>query len=421
MVCMYDAVAEARVALKELANEDRGGWSPRARSERVRELSGVIAEAQAERLRLIGEWDSRADWAEDGQLSPATWLAWQTQVSKQEGSRLVRDARFLRAHPDVADALAGGEIAPSHVEAMARAERGHEDEFTVSEDALLTAAKDMNPTAFSDVCRQWAQLVDDRRPAHDFDDRAFRIQRLMDGWGRPDGLWDPEMCTLAEAVFKDLAPPDPTDRPEGPRSARQRNADAMADLFRRHLRGDDFESSSTTVDVVVDADTLAGGDEHLHDPAWSTCRFVGGPILGRTAAERLLCDSPVGRLVVSAEGEILDVGRQARLFSRAQRRALTRRDGGCAFPGCDRPAQWCDAHHLLYWEDGGRTDLANAALLCRRHHVLIHSGGWTLERDPTTGVFCATSPAGRRHHHDPLIKRRALRPDPRGSPQPAMC
>jgi hypothetical protein len=36
------------------------------------------------------------------------------------------------------------------------------------------------------------------------------------------------------------------------------------------------------------------------------------------------------------------------------------------------PAAWADAHHLVHWADGGPTDLANAALLCGRHHTVVH-------------------------------------------------
>jgi HNH endonuclease len=78
----------------------------------------------------------------------------------------------------------------------------------------------------------------------------------------------------------------------------------------------------------------------------------------------------------------LDVGRASRVVHPAQRTALAVRDGGCVFPGCDRPLEWCEAHHLLHWLDGGPTDLANLALLCRAHHRAVHEGGWRLIRGP---------------------------------------
>jgi hypothetical protein len=78
----------------------------------------------------------------------------------------------------------------------------------------------------------------------------------------------------------------------------------------------------------------------------------------------------------------LEVGRSSRVVQPAQRTALAVRDGGCVFPGCDRPLAWCEAHHLRHWLHGGPTDLANLALLCRTHHRAVHEGGWRLARDP---------------------------------------
>ena len=71
----------------------------------------------------------------------------------------------------------------------------------------------------------------------------------------------------------------------------------------------------------------------------------------------------------------LEVGRATRVVSAAQRAALAVRDGGCRFPGCDRPPAWCEAHHLRHWLHGGATDLANLVLLCRAHHRAVHEGG----------------------------------------------
>jgi hypothetical protein len=96
-----------------------------------------------------------------------------------------------------------------------------------------------------------------------------------------------------------------------------------------------------------------------------------------------------------ARRQPLEVGRSTRVVQPAQRSALAVRDGGCVFPDCDRPLAWCDAHHLWHWVDGGPTDLANLALLCRAHHRAVHEGGWQLTRGPD-GRFTAT-PSHRRH------------------------
>jgi hypothetical protein len=92
----------------------------------------------------------------------------------------------------------------------------------------------------------------------------------------------------------------------------------------------------------------------------------------------------------------LEVGRATRVIQPAQRAALAVRDGGCVFPGCDRPLAWCDGHHLWHWVDGGPTDLGNLAMVCRAHHRTVHEEGWQLTRGPD-GRFTVT-PAAPRHH-----------------------
>lgn len=61
-------------------------------------------------------------------------------------------------------------------------------------------------------------------------------------------------------------------------------------------------------------------------------------------------------------------GPERRVVPPALRRALDLRDGGCTHPGCDIPARWCDAHHIVHWAEGGSTEAPNLRLLCRRHH-----------------------------------------------------
>ena len=421
---MFDPVAAARAELATLADEDRAGWGPSARADRVRDLFALKERTDAALLAAVSEWDTAKDWALDGQLSAPTWLAWQTPVTKTVAGRVVADAEFLRGHDDIAGLLAAGALCSAHVTAMARAAKGHETEFAICKESLVGSARQMNPTDFAAVMAGWAKAVDDRPPRQD-DDRGFAIRKLMDGWGVPVGLLDPELCALLERCFKDLAPPDPLDAPDGPRTALQRGHDALADLARRHLRGHKGEAPATTADVSVDlatlarhrfADCLLPEDRLPHDLRRNFCEIDRRP-LSVEDAERLLCDSAVGRLILDADGEVLDAGRELRQFNRAQRRAMARRDGGCAFPGCDRPPEWCDAHHLDFWDaDHGDTDLDRGCLLCRRHHTLLHKRGWSLDRDVVTGIFTATAPDGRTFTNDPRSRRADLQTGRAGDP-----
>jgi HNH endonuclease len=79
---------------------------------------------------------------------------------------------------------------------------------------------------------------------------------------------------------------------------------------------------------------------------------------------------------LGGDGQVLDVGQARRLFTGALRRALVARDGGCDFPGCDRPARWCHGHHVKAWTAGGATALDNGVLLCGHHHRVIHQDEW---------------------------------------------
>ncbi|MFG1927794.1 DUF222 domain-containing protein [Cryptosporangium sp. NPDC048952] len=102
------------------------------------------------------------------------------------------------------------------------------------------------------------------------------------------------------------------------------------------------------------------------------------------ALRRMSCDAGIHR-VVFAPGDVpLSAGRQVRLVRASQHRIMVARDGGCRFPGCDRPAAWTQAHHVIHWADGGPTDVDNMVLLCGHHHRRVHEDGWGLEFDGCT-------------------------------------
>ena len=88
------------------------------------------------------------------------------------------------------------------------------------------------------------------------------------------------------------------------------------------------------------------------------------------------------------------------------RKAIMMRDRCCAWPGCNRPAAWCDAHHVKHKAQGGETSVANCVLLCQFHHdVCIHRWGWELIVHPD-GTTTAYGPKGQvLHSHSPPTAR----------------
>ncbi|NIK60770.1 HNH endonuclease [Kribbella shirazensis] len=131
----------------------------------------------------------------------------------------------------------------------------------------------------------------------------------------------------------------------------------------------------------------------LHDLQAATADAIGETVysggLSAAAIRRLACDANVIPIVLGANSEPLDVGRRERLVTRAMRRALNTRDRGCVV--CGAPPIMCDAHHLRSWLDGGETKVSNLVLLCRRHHVDLHNGRWTIA--VTDGVVHVARPA----------------------------
>ncbi|MFG1905978.1 DUF222 domain-containing protein [Kribbella sp. NPDC048928] len=135
----------------------------------------------------------------------------------------------------------------------------------------------------------------------------------------------------------------------------------------------------------------------LEDLKAATADAIGDTVYGNglsaATIRRLACDANVIPIVLGSNSEPLDVGRRERLVTRAMRRALNTRDRGCVV--CGAPPVMCDAHHLISWVDGGETKLNNLALLCRRHHVDLHNGHWTITI--TNGTVHVTRP----HWADP--------------------
>ena len=181
------------------------------------------------------------------------------------------------------------------------------------------------------------------------------------------------------------------------RSPAQRNADALGDIARHFLATADAARAGGAHTQVL----LAGGRL-----AWV------GDIAESTAA-RVACDAQVTLVGVDTDGEARDLFTRRRYFTWTQRKAIIVRDGNqCPWPWCQRPIAWSDGHHLRPWQDGGPTTVANGALPCEGHHLLLHEGGWTLER-LKDGRYLARDRHGRVIGPEPTRRPRGMRPPPR--------
>ncbi len=380
-----DPIERIATAVAALAGEERDTWTSHALSERVAELAAVQERLTAEVLRLVGHWDRQRAWEADGSLTPAAWLEHRTSLAPQAARRVVKTARLIDAHHPIGDALRDGDIAVGHVDAVARVFSADRARLLSDHAAtLVEQAKDLSVRDFTMVMRRWASYADDAlasdKHEQKWERRYLYASVTLDGWVEGSFRLDPTGGQTLLNRLDHLAPPDPADTPDGPRTLAQRRADALIHLAQ--LAGDTPGASPPSLNVVIDLPALTG---RIPDVVASRCDLDGIGPLARPVLEQLACDCTLTR-VVNAGSVILDMGRAVRVVTPAQRRALAIRDRHCQFPSCRRSAAWCDAHHIRSWLDGGTTDLDNLVLLCRRHHTLIHTTRWTITRAPTGGL-----------------------------------
>ncbi|NYH44703.1 hypothetical protein HNR22_004430 [Micromonospora jinlongensis] len=339
-------------------------------------------------LALVREIDGRGTARAQGASSTAVWLRERLRLTVPAARRLVDLAAALdTGNPGIRQALADGRITLDQARVIAdTVTTVHTSAGAQVADKAVGVLTDwagqFDPTLLrklgtrildhvapdiADAAAQAALEADARRATRD---RHVTISALADGRLRLTGILDSETAGLLRAAI------DPLTAPSGPddqRCAGQRRHDALADLCRLSLRtGELPEHGGDPAQIIVTTsfDALAG---QLRAGTLDT-----GLHLTPKTVRRLACDAAILPAVLGGTGQVLDVGRQRRLITGPLRRALVLRDGGCAFPGCDRPPRWCDAHHIHHWADGGPTNLDNAVLLCGHHHRHLHHNDWTV-------------------------------------------
>ena len=216
----------------------------------------------------------------------------------------------------------------------------------------------------------------------DFEEQQEKCRRHIDltaGRESSAGVWDYRLRTdnegraILEAAIGTLAAPRPN--PDGTLDARpvgRRRGEALTEALRRSVIATSGDCPSTSPKAVL---MLTMGYDDLRaqvGAAYAAGTLATGIPIAPDTVRKLACDAAIVSVVVGNSGEILNQGREKRLFTWAQLKNLWARDHHCTFPGCTAPAAWTDAHHLVHWADGGRTDLSNAALLCGRHHTIVH-------------------------------------------------
>ncbi len=181
--------------------------------------------------------------------------------------------------------------------------------------------------------------------------------------------------------------------PQEARTLPQLRADALAAAVLAQAEDGDVPVPAAEIVVHIPVGTLLGvGEEPGELEGY-------GPIDAATARELAVAAPTWQRLLDSAEGVPLSLGRAAYRPPKGLRRYIEYRDGMCQFPSCTCPGRRGETDHVVEWQHGGATDAANLQILCRKHHALKSLGLWRAERlqpnpDGSAGDLHWTSPLG---------------------------
>ena len=218
--------------------------------------------------------------------------------------------------------------------------------------------------------RKCADELDDREPS---DRNGADISPVGDRYAL-NGDFDAKAGkTISKAI--DAALDMPTEGDE--RSPARRRADAIVRIAQFFLDHEDLGlegGERPHLSLTITWDELM---EWLPIKALPSDPSDLAAFLTKADRDQILCDCNIARIILGPHSQPLDVGREHRTVPRWMRRAITHRDRGCRFPGCDRRASWCEAHHVEPWQHGGPTNINNLVLLCAFHHHVVHRQGWT--------------------------------------------
>jgi Domain of unknown function (DUF222)/HNH endonuclease len=253
--------------------------------------------------------------------------------------------------------------------------------------------------------RAWRECASAHRDPRPEPPQGLHLSRtLADRW-RLDANLGAETGELLSTALRLAQTPDADGEPV--RTPASRRADAPGDIcryFLDHQRSCRGGRHRPHLNVVLDIEryrALAGAGATTAD----------GTGLDRTTVERLLCDAALHRVLTQGRSTILDYGTATRTIPAPLYNALVLRDRRCRFPGCDRPAAWCEGHHVRPWLYGGPTQLLNLVLLCSRHHHLLHHPHWHAKLLPDATLEI-TNPQGH--------VRTTTPPDPSRAPPPPL-
>jgi hypothetical protein len=367
----------------------------------IRHLQASQAEAMAEMGRRAREADRRG--APDGVVSNHNYeeflvdeIALLLRCTRIAASHRYQLASAASRYPALIGAWHAGTVDIRKVEVIADQLENARGEYAVS---LLESAIEYAAERTAPQLRQWLarRVISVDPPAAEVRRQRAVADRRVVVTPRGDGvseLWALLPSVQARHIQQLVDVVARSADGDDQRTTDQRRADTLVDLVTGHAT-----APRVDVQVVVPSSTLLGTADA---PAW----LAGvGPITSGEARELTgrpepgcTQDSTWRRLLTDpATGTLIDVAENRYRPSAALERAVRLRDVTCRFPGCRRSAlgrsTGTDLDHTVPWPSGP-TSPTNLVVLCRHHHRLKHSPGWSAKLAPD-GKMTWTTPTGR--------------------------
>lgn len=377
-----DGIELVRSGVDRLAMLDPAMLSDVALADHLLAMRREMDRQEAVFARLARAGHTRGIGGVDGAASTAAWLRHRARMREGDAKAAIDCGEVCDFLSETGEAWRAGEIASDAARTIVAARvEGHDDKLLACEATLLELARRHEMRGLRRATARFRNLAraDGNEPV-DVDglyfSRTFGNRSVLSG-----EFGDLAAETVATALHAYTEPPSDGD----PRSTSQRYGAALVRICEVALEHapESEVRGRPHLSFVLDWKTVNNGVVGRCDGEFT------GPI-HPNEMRRLLCDCTVSRVVTGPDGLPIDLGRARRTVPPTTRRVLVVRDEGCRFPGCNRAAGFCDAHHVVHWEDGGPTDRDNLLLLCPHHHRVVHQPGWNLEFDGLdVGVFRA--------------------------------
>ncbi len=366
--------------------------------------------------RVIADGERRQLATALTQPTMARVLTWALRLSSAEANRRVRAAAAVGSRisvlgepleairPELAAAQRAGDVSTEQVHIVQRAldsvdRRGFDPaDIELGERLLTEYAQAFEPKALAQLADRIVDAIDPDgtvpREQLNHDRRYFTMRPTKDGAYVGEFRLTGALGSKLTALLSPLSKPRVENIPGAdadadgavvPRSGfttdertfGQRMHDGLEDLCDRVLRAGSVPDSGGTPATVIVTIAL----EDLLDRL-GYGRTSDGTLISAVDVLKLANEAEVIPTVMSQSGAVLDQGRARRVATRQQTWALVARDHGCSFPGCDRPPELCERHHVVEWARGGLTNLDNLTLLCRYHHHNFAGRGWSVSINP---------------------------------------